>query len=259
MSPWPYLSLSYICILPSSLTRILPCAFAFSARPPVSVYGTVPRRLKLRKSFSARRLVALPLPVGRVPPGFPPSTRLTVDIIGSPLRPGLPSPGCDSPYASFHRICGRHGNVDPFPIGYDLRPRLRGRLTPGQIAFTLETSGFRRTGIPPVFSLLMPAFSLPSRPARLPPHLPPYMECSPTHSVWRCAEVSVVCLAPLNCRRTTTRPVSCYALFEGMAASEPTSWLSVQSHFLSHLAHLWDLDCRSGLFPSRRRPLSVAV
>ena len=158
MSPWPYLSRSYICILPSSLTRILPCAFAFSARPPVSVYGTVPRRLKLRKSFSARRLVALPLPVGRVPPGFPPSTRLTVDIIGSPLRPGLPSPGCDSPYASFHRICGRHGNVDPFPIGYDLRPRLRGRLTPGQIAFTLETSGFRRTGIPPVFSLLMPAF-----------------------------------------------------------------------------------------------------
>ena len=209
MSPWPYLSRSYICILPSSLTRILPCAFAFSARPPVSVYGTVPRRLKLRKCFSARRLVALPLPVGRVPPGFPPSTHLTVDIVGSPLRPGLPSPGCDSPYASFHRICGRHGNVDPFPIGYDLRPRLRGRLTPGQIAF--------------------------------------------------CAEVSVVCLAPLNCRRTTTRPVSCYALFEGMAASEPTSWLSVQSHFLSHLAHLWDLDCRSGLFPSRRRPLSVAV
>ena len=130
MSPWPYLSRSYICILPSSLTRILPCAFAFSARPPVSVYGTVPRRLKLRKSFSARRLVALPLPVGRVPPGSPPSTHLTVDIIGSPLRPGLPSPGCDSPYASFHRICGRHGNVDPFPIGYDLRPRLRGRLTP---------------------------------------------------------------------------------------------------------------------------------
>ena len=130
MSPWPYLSRSYICILPSSLTRILPCAFAFSARPPVSVYGTVPRRLKLRKSFSARRLLALPLPVGRVPPGSPPSTHLTVDIIGSPLRPGLPSPGCDSPYASFHRICGRHGNVDPFPIGYDLRPRL---IYPGNL------------------------------------------------------------------------------------------------------------------------------
>ena len=60
--------------------------------------------------------------------------------------------------------------------------RLRGRLTPGQIAFTLETSGFRRRGIPPLFALLMPAFSLPSRPQRLPPPLLPSMECSPTHT-----------------------------------------------------------------------------
>ena len=39
----PYLSRSYVCILPSSLTRILPCACAFSARPPVSVCSTVPQ------------------------------------------------------------------------------------------------------------------------------------------------------------------------------------------------------------------------
>ena len=132
----------------------------------------------LRKCFSARRLHALRLPVGRLPPGSPQDARLTASLVGSPLRPGLPSPGCASPYASFHRIHERHGNLDPFPIGYDLRPRLRGRLTPGQIAFTLETLGFRRTGIPPVFSLLMPAFSLPSPPAGLPPHLHRYMECS---------------------------------------------------------------------------------
>ena len=43
----PYLSRSYVCILPSSLTRILPSACAFSARPPVSVCGTVPRRRTL--------------------------------------------------------------------------------------------------------------------------------------------------------------------------------------------------------------------
>ena len=73
------------------------------------------------------------------------------------------------------------------------------------------------------------------------------------------AEASVMRLAPLNCRRPTTRPVSCYALFEGVAASEPTSWLSVQLDFLSHLAHLRDLSCRSGLFPFGRRPLSAAV
>ena len=45
--PQPYLSLSYVCILPSSFTWILSCAFAFSARPPVSVYSTVPGSLTL--------------------------------------------------------------------------------------------------------------------------------------------------------------------------------------------------------------------
>ena len=68
-----------------------------------------------------------------------------------------------------------------FPSPTAFRPRLRGRLTPGQIAFTLETSGFRRTGIPPVFTLLMPAFSLPSPPQKLPLPLLRSMECSPTH------------------------------------------------------------------------------
>ena len=213
----------------------------------------------LRDCFPARRLRALRLPVGRLPPGSPQGTDLPMPLNGSPLRPGLPSPGRASPYASSHRSCGRRGNVDPLPIAYASQPRLRGRLTPGQIAFTLETSGFRRRGIPPLFSLLMPAFSLPPRPRRLPPPLLPSAERSPTHCTSCSAEASVPRLAPLNCRRRTTRPVSCYALFEGVAASKPTSWLSLQFDFLSHSARLWDLGCRSGLFPSRRRPLSVAV
>ena len=50
-------------------------------------------------------------------------------------------------------------------------------------------------------------------------------------------EASVVCLAPLHLRRTITRPVSYYALFECVAASKPTSWLSMQLHILYHLTH----------------------
>nr|DAF34311.1 MAG TPA: hypothetical protein [Caudoviricetes sp.] len=34
-----------------------------------------------------------------------------------------------------------------------------------------------------------------------------------------------------------------------MAASKPTSWLSVQFHILFHLTILGDLSCGSGLFP----------
>jgi hypothetical protein len=96
------------------------------------------------------------------------------------LGPGLPSPGRTSPYASSLRNCKRYGNINPFPIDYASQPRLRGRLTLGKITFTLETLGFRRTGISPVFSLLMPAFSLPSPPACLTTHLLQYTECSPT-------------------------------------------------------------------------------
>ena len=70
---------------------------------------------------------------------------------------------------------------------------------------------------------------------------------------------SVPCLAPLHCLRAPARPVSCYALFQGMAASEPTSWLSVQAHLISHSAWLRDLSRRSGLFPSRPRTLAHAV
>ena len=256
--PQPYLSLSYVCILPSSFTWIRSRAFAFSARPPVSVYSTVPGCLALA-AVSWHDGYARFLP----PWGASLTARLGrgASLASSPPRRfdrELPPPGRVSPYASLLRNIRKRGNVDPLPIGYVLRPRLRGRLTPGQITFTLETLGFRRTGIPPVFSLLMPAFSLPSPPARLPPHLLRYMECSPTHCI-SSAGASVTCLAPLNCRRPDTRPVSCYALFEGVAASKPTSWLSLHPDFLSHSARLGDLSCRSGLFPSRPRPLSAAA
>jgi hypothetical protein len=49
------------------------------------------------------------------------------------------------------------------------------------------------------------------------------------------SDASVTCFSPGHLRRTTTRPVSYYALFQWMAASKPTSWLSVQLHILSHL------------------------
>ena len=77
----------------------------------------------------------------------------------------------------------RYGIIHPFPIDYAFRPRLRDRLTLGQITLTLESLGFRRRGISPLFSLLMPAFSLPSPPAYLPVHLRRFMECSSTTSI----------------------------------------------------------------------------
>ena len=65
--------------------------------------------------------------------------------------------------------------------------------------------------------------------------------------------------APLYFRRRIARPVSYYALFEWMAASKPTSWLSMQSHLLYHLNFIRDLRWRSGLFPFRLWHLAVIV
>ena len=50
---------------------------------------------------------------------------------------------------------------------------------------------------------------------------------------------SVLRLSPGHLRRTITRPVSYYALFKCVAASKPTSWLSVQLHILLHLTYTW--------------------
>ena len=72
------------------------------------------------------------------------------------------------------------------------------------------------------FSLLIPAFSLPGSPPLLSVRLlrasnaplPMYL----LHS-----QASVPCFSPGHFRRRTSRLVSYYALFECMAASEPTS------------------------------------
>jgi hypothetical protein len=147
----------------------------------VSVCGTVPHDLSLE--IISRHDDSHPLRITVVLLAFTAHLRRRIYLPSSSARklgPGLPSPGRASPYASSLRNRKRYGNINPFPIDYALQPRLRGRLTLGKITFTLETLGFRRTGISPVFSLLMPAFSLPLPPARLSTHLLQQTECSPT-------------------------------------------------------------------------------
>ena len=65
--------------------------------------------------------------------------------------------------------------------------------------------------------------------------------------------------SPGNLRRSSTWPVSYYALFQWMAASKPTSWLFTQNHIVSHLVILWDLNWRAGLFPFRLWNLAPIV
>ena len=83
-------------------------------------------------------------------------------------------------------------------------------------------------------SLLIPAFSLLNTPQLLPVLLR-RVNNAPLPIPIRDSTASVACFSPGHFRRRTSRPVSCYALFECVAASEPTSWLSLKSHILFHL------------------------
>ena len=83
-------------------------------------------------------------------------------------------------------------------------------------------------------SLLIPAFSLLRSPQLLSVLLHPAKN-APLPMYQLHASASVSCFSPGHFRRRTSRPVSYYALFESMAASEPTSWLSSKSHILFHL------------------------
>jgi hypothetical protein len=128
-------SRSYGGNLPSSFNTVLSSAWVYSTCPPVSVSGTV------------------------LVPG---------------LFPGRPSPPAQSnkgKRVSAFVTSGRLGTINPIPIGYGFRPRLRGPAHPARINLAQEPLDFRREGFSPSLSLLMSAFSLPMPPAHLAMHL----------------------------------------------------------------------------------------
>ena len=143
-------------------------------------------------------------------------------------------------------------------IDYASRPRLSSRLTLGGRTFPRKPWIFGHHDSHMILAthsgILTPIQSTCAS-----AHASPRIRRSPTPLSKTEAQASVYRLAPLHLRRRITRPVSYYALFECVAASKPTSWLSAQFHILLHLAIIWDLSCGSGLFPSRQRNLSHAV
>ena len=100
----------------------------------------------------------------------------------------------------------------------------------------------------------MPAFALPRAPPGLPARLP-----RPRDAPLPCiaaSEASAPSLTPLHYRRARTRPVSCYALFQGwLLLSQPPGCLCARTSFATKLG-LRGLSCRSGLLPSRRWSLA---
>ena len=102
------------------------------------------------------------------------------------------------------------------PLGLALGPDLprADQLYPGNLRYSAER-------IPTSLSLLIPAFSLPGTPQLLTVLLHRASNAPLPYLAVSCASVS--CFSPGHFRRRTSRLVSYYALFECVAASEPTS------------------------------------
>ena len=125
-------SRSYGGILPSSFNTVLSSASVCSTSPPVSVWGTV---FKCRCCFP--------------------------EVPGRPLNPIRANGFRPSSHS------GRRRNINPLPIGYGSRPRLRGPANPARINLAQEPLDFRRQRFSRCLSLLMSAFALPIPPACL--------------------------------------------------------------------------------------------
>ncbi len=212
---------------------LLPPALGSSPHPPVSVYGTGTygtiaafpgtRLTRFATLLSAPRHASGPWPA---PSPWPASCACT----------GTSIPGTRLPHASPHllSICGA-GNFPCCPSGTPLglplgpdSPRAD-KLHPGNL-------GYSAGGIPTPLSLLVPAFSLPLPPPPLAARLRQPGECPPTGCTFLCSPwASAACFSPGHFRRGASRPVGCYALFKCLAASGPTSWLSLRPHILPHL------------------------
>ena len=157
-------------------------------------------------------------------------------MAGTPLAPGFPFPASAFLTCPHSSVIPQYRNLHLLSIGYDSRPRLRPRLTQSRSALLWKPWIFGHKDSHLILATHSGILSSMQSTA-------PYRYCFFPHAMLLYQPfgslVSVARFSPGHFRRRTSRPVSYYALFECMAASEPTSWLSSKSHILFHLTRTW--------------------
>jgi hypothetical protein len=146
-----------------------------------------------------------------------------------------------------------YGNINPLSIDYACRPRLRSRLTLGGLAWPRNPwssgGGGSHSPLATHACILTRAASTTRSPGgfdgrtTLPypsTHLAgatrePTGTCSEEHCVN--ATASAVCLSPATLSARNHLTSELLRTLSRMAASKPTSWLSLRLHILFHLAH----------------------
>lgn len=153
----------------------------------------------------------------------------------------LASPG------SAWSVLRRYGNINPLSIDYACRPRLRSRLTQGGLTWPWNPWSFGGRVSHPSFAthacILTRVGSTTGSPRSFTSHTtlpyPPAPLNVPRGDAGVCADAtaSAVCLSPAELSAQNHLTSELLRTLSRVAASKPTSWLSVQLHILSHLAH----------------------
>ena len=223
-------SRSYGAILPSSLTANLPCALVRYTQPPVSVYGTGAYNVCLAVFLGSmitnywffRRVLS-------------PQSRLSLRIclqtsISTSLNRDIRHPAVVSLLRLHIAIIASTGILTRSSIVIALRLRLRSRLTLIRRALIRNPWSFggEESHLPYRYSflhLLFPALQQISRFIFFAQGMLPY---HPYGSMASAGD-----FMPDYYPRLVARLVSCYALLGWMAASKPTSQLSLRQDFVS--------------------------
>jgi hypothetical protein len=137
-----------------------------------------------------------------------------------------------------------YGNINPLSIDYACRPRLRSRLTQGGLAWPWNPWSFGGRVSHPSFAthacILTRVASTAGSPRRFARHTTlPYPSTRLDPKTGRCVNdtTSAVCLSPATLSARNHLTSELLRTLSRVAASKPTSWLSVRLHILSHLAH----------------------
>ncbi len=222
--------------MPSSLTRVSSIALVFSTRPPVSVLvrarGTSLGAF-LGGMVTGTSDITSPHPVSALLRGFRPaglrscpSTTNGWDPLSYPVLPSVIT------------VPTWYGNINPLSIAYAFRPRLRSRLTLRRLALLRNPWAFGGGVSSPLFRYSCQHSHSRCLHGWVTPPLQSASGRSPTTPARPESAASVPDLSPatLSAREHLTSEL--LRTLSRVAASKPTSWLSVHSHIVYHLVRI---------------------
>jgi hypothetical protein len=177
---------------------------------------------------------------GRPPPGTAALLRLSIGLPTTRSVRNRDRPEGSSPQLSIAvsalAIPYGYGNINPLSIDYACRPRLRSRLTLGGLACPRNpwSIGGRASHSP--FATHACILTHAASTAGSPRRFTRCMTLSYPTRLKRIAAASAACLSPVTLSARNHLTSELLRTLSRVAASKPTSWLSLQLHILSHLA-----------------------